>query len=100
MARKLRADELAISTAVEKYLFEAGGEATIRQIRRAFPHYFELTDDDRRLSQTRPGEEIWEQQIRNIVCHRDSEGNAINSGRIRYAPGKLILADGPQRQLL
>lgn len=100
MCAMSRANEIEVTVAVETYLFDAGGEATIGQIRRAFPHYFSLTGEDRNASLTRPGEEIWEQQIRNIVCHRDSEGNAIKSGRIIYAPGRLILADSPQGKLL
>ena len=100
MSTQVRAREAEITAAVENYLFDAGGEATIGQIRRAFPHYFPLTGEDRNASLTRPGEEIWEQQIRNIVCHRDTEGNAIKSGRIHYAPGRLILADSPQGKLL
>ena len=100
MSAQVRARETEITEAVEKYLFDAGGEATIGQIRRAFPHYFPLTGEDRNASLTRPGEEIWEQQIRNIVCHRDSDGNAIKTGRILYAPGRLILADSPQGKLL
>ena len=94
-----RIDETKIATAVEAYLFDAGGTATIAQIRRALPLFADLTSSDRCHSRTRPGEEIWEQQVRNIVCHRDVDGNPVNSGRIIWTPGKLSLATGPQGSL-
>lgn len=94
---KLR--EAEIAKAVENYLFDAGGKASIAQIRRNLPFYITLTDSDRKPSTTRPGEQMWEQQVRNIVCHRDSLGNAINSGKLNYTPRHLSLAIGPQGEL-
>jgi hypothetical protein len=99
MATENRLNEAEISTAVEAYLFEAGGTASIRQIRRALPHLINLTPEDRTKSKTRSREEIWEQQVRNIVCHRDCEGNPVNTGKIVWTPGKLTLAKGPQGSL-
>jgi hypothetical protein len=92
-------DEARFASAVERYLFDAGGEATIGQIRRAIPFYMKLTPQDRRLSRTRPGEEMWEQLVRNIVCHRKSQGNAVNSGTLKYKPRRLALPNGPQFKL-
>lgn len=94
-----RIDEAKIASAVETYLFDAGGTATIAQIRRALPMFASLSFSDRRHSPTRPGEEVWEQQVRNIVCHRDVDGNPVNSGRIIWTPGRLSLATGPQGSL-
>lgn len=91
--------EMEFAAAVEVYLFDAGGKATIGQIRKNLPFYIKLTEDDRRPSATRPGEEVWEQQVRNIVCHRESFGNAVNSGKLLYTPRRLALADGPQGEL-
>ena len=99
MAQTSRMREAEIASAVNTYLYDAGGTATIGQIRRALRHYIELNDNDRRPSMTRPGEEVWEQQVRNIVCHRDSEGNPIKLGDILYSPRRLTLADGPQGDL-
>lgn len=95
----MRLREADIAEAVENYLNDAGGEATIPQIRRALLRYLQLTPSDRAMSPTRPGEEIWEQQVRNIVCHRDSAGNPVKSGRMVYKPRRLKLADGPQGEL-
>ena len=91
--------ETELAKAVELYLFDAGGKATIGQIRRNLPSYITLTDADRLPSTTRPGEEMWEQQVRNIVCHRDVIGNAVNAGKLRYTPRHLALANGPQGEL-
>ena len=94
---KLRETEIA--NAVEHYLYDAGGKASIAQIRRNLPFYITLTDADRVPSTTRPREEMWEQQVRNIVCHRDTAGNAVNVGKLKYTPRHLSLASGPQGEL-
>jgi hypothetical protein len=94
---KLR--EAEIAKAVEIFLFDVGGKASIGQIRRNLPYYITLTDADRMPSTTRPREQMWEQQVRNIVCHRDIVGNAINAGKLHYTPRHLSLANGPQGEL-
>jgi hypothetical protein len=86
-----RSREEHIALAVETFLRCVGGSATISQIRRSLPRHAALTPLDRRPSTTRQGEELWEQQVRNIVCHRDSEGNFVKEGRIRWSPGRLSL---------
>lgn len=91
--------EAEIAQAVEFYLFDVGGKASIAQIRRNLPFYITLTDADRIPSTTRPREQMWEQQVRNIVCHRNIKGNVINSGKIHYTPRHLSLANGPQGEL-
>jgi hypothetical protein len=99
MIQASRIREADIAQAVNAYLYEAGGIATIAQIRRALPHYIELNDNDRRPSLTRSGEEVWEQQVRNIICHRHCDGNPIKVGEFIYSPRRLQLADGPQGDL-
>lgn len=94
-----RIDEGEVATATERYLMDAGGTATIRQIRRALPAYLYLSTLDRQKSVTRPGEQLWEQQVRNLVCHRDSEGNPVKAGRLRYSPRRLSLTKRPQLDL-
>lgn len=99
MGQAYRTREEQIAEAVDRYLYAAGGSATIGQIRRALPYYIELTSADRAPSSTRPGEQIWEQQVRNIVCHRNCAGNLVNEGHFIYSPRKLKLSNGPQREL-
>jgi hypothetical protein len=91
--------EYEFAQAVEDYLFDAGGTASIAQIRHALPFYIKLTDADRLPSQSRPGEQMWEQLVRNIVSHRKSTGNAVNTGKLCYTPRHLSLPNGPQGEL-
>lgn len=99
MTNSNRVTEEAVAAATERYLYDAGGTATIGQIRRALPHYISLGANDRQLSTTRPGEELWEQQVRNLVCHRDVDGNPVKAGRIRYSPRRLSLSAKVQPDL-
>ena len=94
-----RIDETEVANAVEAYLYDAGGTATIAQIRRALPNFVQLSSIDQTPSQTRTGEQIWEQQVRNIVCHRNSAENPVNSGKFIWTPGRLTLRDSPQKSL-
>jgi hypothetical protein len=91
--------EYEFAQAVEDYLFDAGGKASIAQIRRNLPYYITLTEADRMPSLTRPGEELWHQIVRNIVSHRKSFGNAVNVGKFCYTPRHLSLPNGPQGEL-
>ncbi|APG61808.1 hypothetical protein LPB140_02005 [Sphingorhabdus lutea] len=91
--------ERQFAEAVERYLFDAGGDARMRQIIRNLPHYIELTPAERRRSKTRPREEMWEQIVRNIVSHRYLADNAINRGKLHYRRNHLSLANSPQLTL-
>ncbi|MCP5380180.1 MAG: hypothetical protein H6915_06005 [Novosphingobium sp.] len=93
------AREAEFAEAVSKYLFDAGGSASISQIRHALPNYISLSAADRRKSPTRPGEDMWEQIVRNIVCHRHCLGNAVSAGNLIYSPRKLSLSDRVQLDL-
>lgn len=99
MASNNRLAEAEVAQAVTRYLFDAGGSATIKQIRRALPYYIEMSPNDRSPSTTRPREEMWEQQVRNIVSHRHCEGNPIKNGTMLRQPQRLLLPNGPQGEL-
>jgi len=58
------------------------GEASIAELRAEVPNHVNLTADDRASSQTRTGEELWEQIVRNITSHKDSPGNLIAEGLV------------------
>lgn len=94
-----RTREIDFYAAIEAVLIDAGGTASISYIRRVIPRYITLNSADRSPSVTRPGEELWEQQVRNVVCHRDCDGNPIKLGRFRYAKRRLSLTDSPQGSL-
>lgn len=87
-----RVTENEVAEAVCNYLSSLPNRsATIHQIKRALPNYIVLSPEDREPSTTRNGEELWEQQVRNIVSHRDSPGNFVYDGKILYLPGRLSL---------
>lgn len=87
-----RVTETEVATAVVRYLSTvAGNSATIFQIKKALPNYLHLSAEDREQSFTRPNEEMWEQQVRNIVSHRTASGNFIHEGRLAYQPRRLSL---------
>jgi len=63
----------------------SGGEATQSQLRQELSDVLELSDADRAPSQTRNGEELWEQQVRNLVSHKTTPGNIIAEGYATYS---------------
>ncbi len=89
-----RSTEHEISIAVLQYLATiSSGEAKISQIKKHVPDFIHLTETDMRDSQTRPNERMWEQQVRNIVSHRNAEGNFIAEGLLTYNPDTLQITD-------
>jgi hypothetical protein len=88
----VRVSEADVAKAVEKYLSgQPSRTATIYQIKKALPNYLNLSAADREQSDTRPNEELWEQQVRNIISHRKSPGNFVYEGRLVYSPRRLSL---------
>lgn len=88
-----RITEAKIAHVVEEILESLpGGRATIAQLILEIPKKVDLSAEDLAPSPTRRGEAIWEQQVRNITCHKASPGNAIHDGRLISIPGGLELA--------
>ena len=89
-----RSTEHDIALAVIRYLASLPeGDATIVRIVKHAPDFIGLTEPDMDASTTRPNERVWEQQVRNIVSHRFTEGNAINDGLLSYSPGHIGITD-------
>jgi len=86
-----RITEDKIADEVVKFLSSRiSKEATTKQIKDHIRANVPLSDEDRAQSTTRDGEEMWEQQVRNIVSHRKTPGNAICDGYLsRPSKGKL-----------
>lgn len=101
MTQESRISENIVAEAVVRILTDFGGKASVSRIKRAIPRYIDLNDNDRAPSTTRPGEELWEQQVRNIVCHRHCEHNFVHDGVLKYHAGNLSLAanDGSSSQM-
>lgn len=93
-----RSTEQEIGLAVLRYLYGlSGGEATIAEIKRHLAKHFPLTEADRQQSETRPNEQMWEQQVRNLVSHRTSAENLISDGLLDYRPRRLAITEAGAR---
>lgn len=86
-----RVTETEVAEAAIKVLTDRTGRATIKELVGEIPNYLTLSDDDLAPSPTRPGEALWEQQVRNITSHKASPGNAIYDGKLVAIPGGLAL---------
>ncbi len=54
--------------------------ANIQTLIQEVPKYVNLTAEDREPSQTREGEEMWEQRVRNLKSHDKADGNILALG--------------------
>ena len=96
-----RTTEYDMSVAVLRYLrHQPYGEASQQELRAAIPHYIELTDGDMEDSLTRPGEQLWEQIIRNIQSHKASPNNFINLGYLEHVRGGGLRITPEGRELI
>jgi hypothetical protein len=76
----------------------ATGECSIADLKQEIPEYIDLTPEDRAQSVTRPNEEMWEQQVRNLISHRETPGNIICDGHAEYTGNAIrITAAGRLR---
>ncbi|WP_160604097.1 winged helix-turn-helix domain-containing protein [Pontixanthobacter aquaemixtae] len=96
-----RSSEDDVAKAVLKVLLQAENhKATLNEIRERLPEFLELSDADRSVSDSRPKEQVWEQQLRNIVSHRSVDGNFIKQGYLESPErGILRLTDRGHRFL-
>ncbi len=63
------------------------GIATFEMCRQRLPRYLNLSENDRRQSDTRPNEEMWHQLFRNIKSHDGADGNYIFEGYLDHVRG-------------
>ena len=95
-----RLNEHRIGIATLQILAENdGGTATIAQIKEGIPEFVALSEEDSKQSETRPNEEMWEQQVRNLVSHRTVEGNIIAEGFAQYSRGRLTITEAGRQRL-
>ena len=75
-------------------------EATVRTLINNVPKHITLTAEDQLPSGTRPGEEMWEQRIRNLKSHDKSEGNVIAEGFVEHVGrGRYRLTAAGRKQM-
>lgn len=62
--------------------------ATFAELREEIPRHVKLSRTDRTKSPSRPGEELWEQIIRNLVSHKHEGFVSIKGGvRLQWQRG-------------
>ncbi len=89
-----RSTEHDIALAALRYLDTVpSGEASIAEIKAHVPNFINLTPADLAQSPTRDNESVWEQQVRNIISHRGTDGNAIHDGLLSYSPATMGITD-------
>ena len=95
-----RTTEYEIGKAVLKLLAQTpGGTATVNEIKKHLDASYCFTTSDREMSDTRPNEERWHQQVRNLTSHRKTPGNAISDGLLAYSPRRLTITDMGRKYL-
>jgi hypothetical protein len=90
--RRLTETEIGLAT-LQILAAAPEGVASLDDIRRKLPRYLDLTQGDVTESQTRANEELWEQQVRNLISHRDSKTNIIGAGFALNLFGGLQITD-------
>jgi len=80
------------------------GVATFKRLYKEIPGEVALDADDLVQSVTRPNEQMWQQIVRNIKSHYETDGNYIAEGWLESVPnvgyritvgGRRRLAAGP-----
>lgn len=79
-------EEEVARLAVEIAAEQEDGVATFDCLRKEIPRRYRLSAGDLRRSITRPNEPMWEQRIRNIQSHHDTQGNFIYEGYLEHVP--------------
>lgn len=90
MVKKDRTFEAQMAPIVLKILQASPtGIMSIDAIITQVPNFTTLTSGDLKPSQTREGEALWEQIVRNIRSHSNDPGNYIHEGYISEVDGGL-----------
>jgi hypothetical protein len=78
---------------------QANGVATYKRLRAEIPKHIALSQEDWTPSETRNGEPMWHQLVRNIKSHSMIEGNYIREGWLEHVPrsGYRITPAGRRR---
>lgn len=89
-----RVTEHQVGEAVLRILADsATGQTTITKLKLELPDYLTLSAEDHAPSPTRHGEEVWEQQVGNLVSHRGTPGNIVYEDYATYRPRWLSITD-------
>ncbi len=78
---------------------QPGQQGSTGDLIKEIPNFVRMSTEDRALSLTREDEELWEQQLRNVINHRETAGNVINEGYVTYADDMMVLTDAGRAYL-
>jgi hypothetical protein len=79
----------------------SNGRATVRMLKNEIPNYLTLSAEDQVGSETRTHEEIWEQQVRNLKSHKNTDGNVFHTGYVvSVGRGVWQITDAGRRRIL
>lgn len=65
---------------------QANGVCSFKRAYAEIPNYVNLSANNLAPSQTRPGEPMWHQIVRNIKSHDANSGNFIADGYLVHVP--------------
>ncbi len=77
MKKKKNISEPNLINYLEEIL-DVEGEISLRDFINRIPSAFALSDEDKKYSQTRPNEMMYEQRCRNLNCHKKFPKNMIS----------------------
>lgn len=94
-----RINEAEMADVVKKILRrQPNKSATFAELRDIVPKHVKLSRADRTKSPSRPGEELWEQIIRNLIAHKREGFVAVKGGiRLQWSRGRSAGATETQR---
>jgi hypothetical protein len=69
------------------------GEALFSELIEEIRNRASLTEGDKKPSETRSGEQMWEQLVRNITSHKDSRKNYIHEGYLESIQDGLRITE-------
>ncbi len=88
-----RVTENEVALAVLRIAVTKRGDiCTLDDARAEVPNHISLSKDDLKDSDTRIGEPMWHQQIRNLQSHHDVDENFIHDGFVLFAQLLVVLA--------
>lgn len=81
--------EAEMAAVVKSILTRRSGKAaTFAELRELIPSRVRLSKSDRAKSPSRPGEEVWEQILRNLISHKHEGFVSIKGGiRLQWQRG-------------
>lgn len=75
------------------------GRASHGSLRKEIIKNVTLTPEDLAPSTTRPGEQMWQQIVRNITSHHKTPGNYVHDGYLKRVFRGLAITDSGRKKI-